>query len=217
MTGRSTRRTLALLAFAALPFAAAAEDASTPAPQPGASVFWNSVSDGSTSTFRELVIATGEDWVLYESKFDDAWELEDMTVTDNLFLLFSGIDYRSCTDGPLPSAEEREALKSLRPFKKGDTVELATLEAKPVVKVGEGLNYFLMGQMRPAHKIHIDYEDDESDENLVVLDDTNLTVAIDWDETSRDRVMSVTSGNPDAPIGFTEEELGVCAPLLASQ
>ncbi|MEQ9315053.1 MAG: hypothetical protein RLN72_04320 [Henriciella sp.] len=217
MTGQLTRRAIALLALSALPFAAAAEEASPPAPQTGSSVFWNSVSSGSQSTFRELVIATGEDWVLYESKFEDAWEFDDMTVTDNLFLLFSGIDYRSCTDGPLPSVEEREALSSLRPFKVGDTVELTTLEGAPVVKVGEAVNYFLMGEMRPAHKIHIDYEDDESDENLVVLDEMDLTVAIDWDETSRDKVMSVTSGNPDAPIGFTEEELGVCAPLLASQ
>ncbi|MGB3627406.1 MAG: hypothetical protein WA989_16355 [Henriciella sp.] len=211
----STRCVIAVVAIVSGPFAATAEDAPLPALEPGSSVFWNSIYEGGQSTFREIVVAAGDDWVLFESKFDDQWS-EDVTAAENLFLVFSGIDYRSCADGPLPSREERAAVKALRPFKAGDTVELTTPEGSPTVTVGEAENYFLMGEMRPAHKIFVDFEDDEFDENLVVLDDMDLTVAIDWDEQSRDKIMSVTSGKPGAATGFTEEELGICAPLLVS-
>lgn len=203
---------LFLASMALLPFAAQAEASSLPALEPGASLFWNSVYEGSPSNFRERVVAAGEDWVLYETRFEDDWG-DDTSLTENLFLLFSGIDYRSCLDGPLPSDAERAALRALRPFKEGDTVELTTVDGSPTVKVGEAVAFFLMGGMRPARRIFIDHEDDTSDENLVVLDEVDVTVAIDWGDKSRDKLMAITSGKADAPT-FSQEELGICAPLL---
>lgn len=203
------------LAFAmAMPLAAGAEGTGLPEIEAGSSVFWTSYTDGSATSFRERVIAVGEDWVLYESVFEDSY-YEPEASSENYFLLFGGIDYRSCYDTPQPSKAERRALKALRPFREGETVELTSLEEKAVVTVGEATEIFLMGQYRPAHRLRIAQEDESADdENLIVLDEVDLTVGIDWDAESRDRVTLFTRAKSKTPPEFTEAELGTCASIL---
>ena len=202
---------LALLGLASP--AAIADGTPIPTIEAGTSVYWTSNFGGSVSDFRERVVAVGDDWVLYESIVDDSWDTEDAAPAENLFLLFSGIDYRSCLDSKLPTREERDALIALRPFTPGDTVELTSLDNRPTVTVGEAEEYFLMGANRPAHRINFNFADDETpDENLLVLDDADLTVLIDWGDDGRDRVMAVRSGG--TPQTFSDADLGVCAPIL---
>lgn len=192
---------------------AIAEGTPIPAVEAGTSLHWTSNSGGSAGDFRERVVAAGDDWVLYESVIDDSWGMDGATPAENLFLLFSGIDYRSCLDSKLPTDEERDALIALRPFTPGDTVELASLDTRPTVTVGEAEDYFLMGANRPAHRINFKFADGETpDENLLVLDDADITVVIDWEDGSRDRVMAVRSGGT-APT-FSDADLGMCAPIL---
>lgn len=202
----------ALAVLACLSWPAAADEPGLPELEAGSSVFWTSSNNGSMDTFRERVVLTGDDWVLYQSIYDSE-EDEEMS-PDSLFLLFGGIDYRSCVEAPLPTEAERDAIKALRPFTEGATVELASLEDGPVVKVGAATEYFLMGKTYPAHEVLIDYGDASLDEKLVILDDYPLTVVIDWDESSQDRVMMVSGAKATKITPPTASQLGACAAIL---
>ena len=215
MSGKSiTAAFLCSLALVGAPFADA-QSGDLPELEAGASIFWATSAGVSENTFRERVVAVGEDWVLYESLFEDAWTDEDTPVAERLFLLFSGIDYRGCHEDPLPTPEERAALKSLRPVTPGDKVEIGSLDSAPVITVGEPVEYYLMGKTHPAHRIMLDHQgDDMTDENLVVLDEADLTVVIDWDDESRDKVMSIMRAKREPAAAYTDIELGTCAPIM---
>ena len=214
---RSDRPTgrLALAGLAAMlaTSGAAAQGSSLPAAiEPGASVYWASVYEGGSDPFRERVVATGKDWVIYQTIFEG--DEDKSPSSDDSFVLFSGIDYRGCAEGPLANEAERKAIAALRPFKAGDTVELGSMTQKPVLRVGEATDVFLMGQKRAAHDILIDYEDDELDERLVVLDELPLTVKIEWAENTEDRVMLVSGPKNTELKPIDAGQLGVCAALL---
>ena len=198
--------------LASLSCPASADEPALPELEAGSSVFWSASTGGSADTFRERVVLTGDDWVLYQSIFDT--EEDEAMSPDSLFLLYGGIDYRSCFDTPLPTEAERDAIKALRPFSEGATVELASLEDDPVVRVGAATEYFLMGQTHPAHEVLIDYGDEDLNEKLVVLDDYPLTVVIDWDDSSQDRVMMVSGAKTTKITPPTASQLGACAAIL---
>ena len=202
----------AVAALTCLSWPASAEEPGLPELEAGSSIYWSSTFDGSADAFRERVILTGDDWVLYQSIFDTGEE--EVISPDSLFLLYGGIDYRSCFDTPLPTEAERDAIKALRPFSEGATVELASLEDDPVVRVGAATEYFLMGQTHPAHEVLIDYGDEDLNEKLVVLDDYPLTVVIDWDDSSQDRVMMVSGAKTTKITPPTASQLGACAAIL---
>ena len=56
--------------LASLSCPASADEPALPELEAGSSVFWSSSTGGSADTFRERVVLTGDDWVLYQSIFD---------------------------------------------------------------------------------------------------------------------------------------------------
>jgi hypothetical protein len=179
----------------------------------GSIVYWSSSYEGASDQFHERVLAVGDDWVLFKSKFDD--EFLDDEISD-LFMIFSGIEYRAC-DESMPSDEDREALASLFPLEEGRTISLALDDDELAIRVGSATSYFLMGQMHPAHDVFLVFEDEEYNQKTVVLDEKPFTVAIDWDEKSSDRVMSITSPKEAPRSGQTTEDLGNCAAFLTAR
>ena len=179
----------------------------------GSIVYWSSAYEGSSDQYHERILATGDDWVLFKSEFDDDFV---ETETSDLFMIFSGTEYRAC-DETMPTAEERQALAALFPLEEGATVALTSDDGDRTVRVGAATNYFLMGQMHPAHEVFMEFEDEEQNHKLVVLDEKPFTVAIDWNETSSDRVMSITSPKEAPRSGQTAEDLGNCAAFLTAR
>lgn len=59
--------------------------------------------------------------------------------------------------------------------------------------------------------------DDPSEEAIVVLDDTPITVAIQWDESARDLAGLVTSPKSVASTLVDPDLIGSCASLMNNQ
>lgn len=185
-----------------------------PDPQAGVSLFWMSHYEGDNSSFRERIVASGDGWALYESLWDDG--LDDETGPDDYFVLFGGIDYRSCADDEMPSEADREAIAALTPYIEGAEASLESMSGSPTIRVGAAVDFFLMGETVAAREIVIDYPEDtedKTDEALTVLESHPYTIKIDWGENSLDRVMLIATSaepveTPDAGV------LGSCAALL---
>ena len=178
---------------------------------PGSTLFWQSIFDGDSDKFSEKVIAEGEDFKIYQSNTD----FSDGGPAD-FFALFSGIDFRSCDD-EMPTPEERIAVAALWPLEAGKTANIfVTSDNLATIEIQETTDFFLMGQTFPAHAVKIDYQNNEEveDEALVILDGTELTVRINWSETSRDTLSLVTKPRPGAVYDVSEEAIGTCAALL---
>lgn len=220
-TGHSPQRRLAVCVMGTVALtgaglsSAAAQQNNLPELDVGSSIFWSTIYDGTASSFRERLIASGDDWQIFHSIYEG---MEDEPLgPESLFVVYSGIDYRSCGDGALASADERKAVAGLWPLTEGASVALTTLEDPITIHVGEPTEFYLMGQTHPAHTIQIEYGDQDLNEQIVVLDELPLTVRMDWDETSWDKVMSVSGPKTATLETPTAAELGICAALLESK
>ncbi|MEO1660189.1 MAG: hypothetical protein AAFR51_04315 [Pseudomonadota bacterium] len=201
---------LAAIAASVFPSALAETDAALPL-GPGSALYWQSSFDGSSDQYTETVIAAGEDFKIYKSNND----FSDHGPED-FFALFSGIDFRPCNED-MPAAEDRAAAAALWPLEVGKRAEVLANSDNPVkIEILQETNFFLMGQSLPAHVVKIDYQDNDEteDEDVVVLDDTKITVRLDWSATSRDALTLVTKPRPDAVYDLSEEAIGACAALL---
>lgn len=178
---------------------------------PGSHIYWASVYDGGSDNYRETLLVEGEDFALYQMVSD--WAQGD---TNDYFALFSGIYYAPCEDD-MPTAQEREAIAGLYPLNPGDKVEIVS-NGGASFTVGEATEFFLMGRPRAAHQIDVVHAgDDPSEEAIVVLDDTPLTVAIQWDESARDLARLVTSPKSVASTRVDPDLIGSCASLMNNQ
>lgn len=200
------------LGIAAPAFPAAAQD--IPDVEAGISLFWTSNYEGSESSFRERVVAAGDDWAIYQTLLDD--ELSDVAGAEVFYVLFSGIDYRDCSGDPMPGDAERAALAALFPLQEGAVIEETSYPGNPVIRVGGAQDFFLMGETVSAHEVVMDYaenDEDNEDETLIVLSDRPYTVAVDWGDRGMDRVMLIAQSDetPDVPA---QDLLGTCAALL---
>lgn len=95
-------------------------------------------------------------------------------------------------------------------------MEDTTFSGSPVIRVGAQEGFFLMGETVSANKVVFDYRDDQEeyvDEAVYVLSDKPYTVAMDWDEGGKDRVMLIAQSDEtqEAP---SPDTLGNCAALL---
>ena len=187
---------------------------SVPEPVPGVSLFWSSHYQGDTSSFRERIVATGEDWAIYETLWDEDFGVEPGP--GDYFALFSGIDYRGCNGDSMPTDAEREGLAALLPFEEQAEFVATSAEGSPTIRVGAAVDFFLMGETFAAREVVFDFDDNDeerTDETLTVLEDYPYTVKLDWDENSIDRVMLIASS--DQPIEIPDADmLGTCSVLL---
>lgn len=190
--------------------ASAAPDSEIPI-GPGTVVYWTSAYDGGSSNFRENLIAQGDDFQLFVTEGEWApGGLEDH------FALFSGIYFAAC-DQRMPTAEERSDLAGLWPLTTGQQVEIATGD-EATLKVGAATEVFLMGETRAAHIVNSVYRgDDPSEEDLLILDNTPLTVGVLWEDGTKDRATLVTKPNSVASMPVDTDLIGNCASLINNQ
>lgn len=187
--------------------ASAAPDQVLPV-QPGSSIFWTSAYDGGSDNFRETVIAQGDDFEIYRN--DGDWS--DGGVADH-FALFSGIYFASC-DTEMPSAEERTEIAGLWPLTSGASVELSNGNGTRF-EIGVSQEFFMMGKTWAAHTITGTYSGDEpSEEALIVLDEFPLTVAVHWEDGTKDTATLVTKPTSVASTLIDTDLIGNCASLL---
>ena len=194
------------LSFGAAPFACADKVELGP----GSMVYWNSGFGNGLNQFQEKLLVEGDDFAVYQTLYG-----EDPTGPSDYFALFSGIYFTTC-DLAMPTEAEREALAGLRPFEPGAKVEVTGDDGASVV-VGEATEFFLMGRMWPAHQIALTYaseDGEDSNEEIVVLDEPPLTVRLDWEDGSRDIAMLVTRPRADAEVAIDQDLIGNCASLL---
>jgi len=187
--------------------AAAAPDKVLPV-RPGSSIFWTSAHDGGSDKFRETVIAQGDDFEIYRN--DGEWS--DGGVADH-FALFSGIYFASC-DTEMPTAEERAEIAGLWPLTSGASVELSNGNGARF-EIGVSQEFFMMGKTWEAHTITGEYSGDEpSAEELIVLDEFPLTVAVYWEDGTKDTATLVTKPTSVASTQIDTDLIGNCASLL---
>ena len=202
---------LAGLILGAPALAAGAQDMLEPAP--GVILSWTSHYDDYSSGFREMIVAAGDDWAIYQSLFDDDPAHE--VGADDYYIVFSGIDYRACVEAELPDEAEREALAALA-LGEQQVLEDSSIQGNPAVRAGEEVDFFLMGETVTAREIVIDFaEDDEdnTDQTITVLGAHPYTAKIDWGDGTIDRLMLIAEAEtvPDMPPA---ELLGDCAAFL---
>ena len=213
MTARAAIASLSIaIAAPALP----AAGQGIPDVEAGVSLFWVSHYEGYDSSYRERIVAAEEDWAIYQLLEDDRLSESDEVVPDDLYVLFSGIDYRSCSEDEMPDEAERGRLAALFPLTEGSVMEETTYTGSPVIRVGAREDFFLMGETVSANKVVFDFPDDDEeheDEIVFVLSDKPYTVALDWGETGKDRVTLIAQSDetPEAP---SPDTLGNCAALL---
>lgn len=189
----------------------AAPDEDVLAVGPGSYVYWASVYDGSSDRFREHIRLQGEGFEIYQNSD----EYSDGTPAD-YYALFSGIYYAAC-DTEMPTAEERADLMGLWPLTEGNAVTISS-DVGAIITVGEPAEFFLMGRTWPAHRVSVAYEgDDPSEESVIVLDQVPLTVTIDWEDESSDKVLLVTRPKPESAAELDPTLIGNCASLLTEQ
>lgn len=210
------RAAIALIATAIAAPGLAAHGQEIPAPEAGVSLFWASNYDGDNSSFRERVVAAGDNWAIYESIWEDPYAEDTEPGPSDYFAMFDGIDFRSCSDSEMPTEDERNALSALRPFEEGAEIVMTSLDGSPTIRVGAAVDFFLMGQTVQARKVTLDFPDDaedKTDEALTVLENHPYTVEVDWAEHGVDRVMLIAAS--DTPVEMPSTEmLGNCASLL---
>ena len=210
------RAAIALLSIAIAAPGLAGHGQELPAPEAGVSLFWASNYTGDNSSFRERVVAAGEDWAIYESLWDTPYDDGVEPGPGDYFAMFNGIDYRSCSEDEMPSEAERAGLSALRPFEEGTELVLTSLDASPSIRVGAAVDFFLMGKTVQGREVVLDFADDaedKTDEALTVLENDPYTVKLDWGEDGIDRVMLIAQS--DTPVETpTAEMLGNCASLL---
>lgn len=211
----SARAAIASLSIAIAAPALPAAGQGIPDVEAGVSLFWVSHYDGMDSSYRERIVAAGEDWAIYQL-LEDEGLYEGDEVGPDFYALFSGIDYRSCSEDQMPDEAERGRLAALFPLTEGSVMEETTYTGSPVIRVGAREDFFLMGETVSANKVVFDFpEDDEEheDEIVFVLSDKPYTVALDWGETGKDRVTLIAQSDEtlEAP---SPDTLGNCAALL---
>ena len=203
-----------VIAIAAPALPAAGQD--IPDVEAGVSLFWVSHYDGYDSSYRERIVAADEDWAIYQLLADDGISESDEVGPDDFYALFSGIDYRDCSEDAMPDQAERGRLAALFPLKEGSTMEDTTYTGSPVIRIGASEDFFLMGETVSANKVVFDFpEDDEEreDETVFVLTDKPYTVALDWGESGRDRVTLIAQSDETQDVP-SPDMLGNCAALL---
>ena len=175
---------------------------------PGSELYWTSAYDGGSDRYKEQLIAENGDAHIFRTDT----EYSEGEPSD-YFALFSGIYYSTC-DLEMPTAAERDALKALWPLTSGSVVELQSGDGAKI-EIGAPTEYYLMGQSRPAHIVTgTYYGEEESTETLVVLDDVQLTVSIEWQEDGKDSAMLVTKPDAVASTMANTDLIGNCADLL---
>jgi len=189
--------------------ASAGEEASLPFGE-GSTVYWTLAYDGGSDRLIERALISGDDFMIFQTVGDTA-----VGDASDYFALYSGIDYRTC-DETQATAEERAALAALWPLEPGKSAKITSYDDTALtVRVGEASAFFLMGQMWPAHQLTLDYEsEEETDEELIVLDQLPISVSLKWDATSLDTVTLVTKPSPVALPDLSQETIGECAALL---
>ena len=213
MTARAAIASLCIaIAAPALP----AAGQGIPDVEAGVSLFWVSHYDGYDSSYRERIVAADDDWAIYQLFVDDELSEGDDVGPDDFYALFYGIDYRDCAEDEMPDEAERGRLAALFPLTEGSVMEDTTFGGSPVIRVGAQEGFFLMGETVSANKVVFDYPDDQEeyvDEAVYVLSDKPYTVAMDWDEGGKDRVMLIAQSDEtqEAP---SPDMLGNCAALL---
>ncbi|RIJ23299.1 hypothetical protein D1224_03215 [Henriciella barbarensis] len=213
MTARAAIASLSI-AIAAPALPAAGQD--VPDVEAGVSLFWVSHYDGYDSSYRERIVAAGDDWAIYQLLEDERLSESDEVGPDDFYALFSGIDYRGCSEDEMPDQAERGRLAALFPLTEGGVMEETTFSGGPVIRIGAREDFFLMGESVSVNKVVFDYpEDDEAheDETMFVLTEKPYTVGLDWGESGKDRVTLIAQSNEiqDVP---SPEMLGNCAALL---
>ncbi len=191
---------------------AQAEEGDLPVIDTGTIYYWTNKFDGGTDKFHEKLAIKDGDVEIYQT----LGEYVSGDASD-YYALFSGIEYRSCQDDQMPSAEDRKAIAALWPLETGKTVT-TTSNGEPAseIEIGEPTQFFLMGEVRPAHKITINYpgKDDATTEELTVLDDLAVTVAIRWNETDADTLQLITGAKQQSSLALDRETLGNCVDLF---
>lgn len=198
----------ALLAFSAS--SAIAEDAEELPFGEGSTIYWTLAYDGGSDRLFERALVAGDDYMLFQTIGENV----SGDVTD-YFVLYSGVDYRTC-DQPQATAEERAAFAELWPLEPRKTARVTSYDDNPfTIRVDEAKSFYLMGQSHPAHQLTIDYESEEqTDEQMIVLDQLPITVSFKWEETSLDTVTLVTKPRPVAVPDLSQDTIGECAALL---
>ena len=202
-----------ILAIAAPALPAAGQG--IPDVEAGVSLFWVSHYEGYDSSYRERIVAAEEDWAIYQLLEDERLSESDEVGPYDFYVLFSGIDYRSCSDDEMPDEAERGRLAALFPLTEGSVMEETTYTGSPVIRVGAREDFFLMGETVSANEVVFDYPEDaeHEDEIVFVLSDKPYTVALDWGEIGKDRVTLIAQSD-DTLEAPSPDMLGKCAALL---
>lgn len=174
-------------------------------------MYWTSTSGSGSDKYSETLLVQGDDFAIFRT--DSDWS--EGGVSDH-FALFSGIYYNAC-DMEMPTAEERQAMAGLWPLSEGAKVDVSAGKGASI-EVGATADFYLMGKTRAAHSIKISYQgDDPSEESIIVLDEVPLTVAIIWDDSTRDTTTLVTRPTSAASTPVDIDLIGNCASLLNNQ
>ena len=171
---------------------------------------WSYKFGDSQFTKLSVVVATGEDFVIYDP------DLRYSTGTPGNYVVeFSGMHAQSCGD-PLPSEVDRAALKAMWPLAEGVSGSVEDV-AKPFryeVKSVEEVN--LISSVPGPHKARrVEGRSGEISMEMLVYDQFGIPVEISWSDGGIGRVLEIIEPQGSAaPVAEDLGDLGYCAELL---
>ena len=186
-------------------------------PVPGSTYLWTAHNSDEDTEFTELVVATGDDFVIYRNRDISGNDLND---PNTYYAVLSGLVFISCGDD-MPSAISRERLKRFWPIQTGTQISLLAGEQVFRVTVGDETTFPLMGEDLPGHYTEVEYGEIgwgmSGTDKYVVLEDGRLMAEIRYELGDDEQVERIVGYSPDAgvdPAIPSSDALGSCASLL---
>lgn len=201
---------LAILAALLAPALAGTAQQPFAPPAPGTLVTWSFDFDGDKSTRLSEVIASGDDFVIYDP------DLRYTTGNPGEYVVeFSGVHAQSC-DQALPSESDRRSLRALWPLRAGLAASVSTGEQPAFYFVEGPETVGLLSSTPDAHHAwRIDVRSGEADMTLAVSPAAGMPVRISWAAGGRGEVLEISEPQGSAAWeAIPEGQLGRCAELL---
>ncbi len=203
----------ALTTLSAMPCIAlvsAAQTAYTP-PAPGTMITWSYKFDDAVITKLSQVVATGEDFVIYDADLRyDTGQAGDYLVE------FSGLHAQAC-DRPLLSARDRAGLAALWPLKEGAATSVSGEAAAMYVVGRTDAVHFISNQSasNEVRQIYGTVGDGDNSLNISVSTAYGIPVQITWNAGGYGQVLEIVEPQGSADIDdFDPDALGYCAELV---
>ncbi|MEQ8556963.1 MAG: hypothetical protein RIB03_01500 [Henriciella sp.] len=178
-------------------------------PQPGTMITWKYQFDDHSYIRLSEVIASGDDFVVYDPDISDTSGSSSEYLVD-----FSGLHTQRC-DEPLPAEDDRASLIAIWPLIQGATASVRS-GSSGTYKVGGKTQVDVISSVEGARDAWIvASEIGAAEMDIAVSPALGMPVQITWKSGGSGEVLEIVEPQGSAePVDVSGKNLGYCAQLL---